>query len=231
MHAIPLVATATKSLKRKRSNGSMSPQGRSRSPSPQNEDSRFDMASTAFRPGLLQGDAAAEWRRHVLSDMFRGKAFQQPAADGSQEPPKHLTASGQVPRGRTPAYLQQPLPAFEDPVARRTTLSYLCVGPAIRGKFQPQKATERGVKPGAAFRRLIAGERVWVSTGKTGDGEQSPAKKETKKERAERVKREKIEAEKGASQDGVGEGHWVEPVDCMEQGEDASVSPSRSGWK
>lgn len=110
-------------------------------------------------------------------------------------------------------------------------MSYLIVGPKLRGKFLPEKARAAGVKPGKAFARLVAGERVWVrSTPKAepsiaksvenGEG----AKKETKKERKAREKREADAQAKNEGVDGEGEGRWVDPEECMSAGQDGTVS-------
>ncbi|KAM0790962.1 hypothetical protein ACM66B_004267 [Microbotryomycetes sp. NB124-2] len=226
VHAVPLTAPplSKPSLKRRRSQTSLSP-----SPEPGTSLSRpasdFDVSSPSFRPATLRGDAAAEWRAHVLSDMFRGKAFGSLdlSAQHSPQHGAHLFAKSQVHRGRMPAYLAQPLPPASDESVDRVAVSYLVVGPAIRGKFQPKEATERGVKPGAAFKRLIAGERVWVPKVDAVQAQSKGGVKETKKERSERMKREREMEGNGSNLDGVGEGHWVEPVDCMEQGEEASA--------
>ncbi|KAK4048132.1 hypothetical protein OIV83_005002 [Microbotryomycetes sp. JL201] len=225
VHALSLTASPSSkpSLKRRRSQTSLSP-----SPEPRTGQlpvSRLDVSSPSFRPASLRGDAAAEWRAHVLNDMFRGKAFGtlEFPAKSLPEHGSHLFAKSMVHRGRTPAYLPQPLPpAFDEPVDR-VAASYLVVGPAIRGKFQPQKAMDRGVKPGAAFKRLIAGERVWVPKDNGKETQVKGSTKETKKERSERMKREREAEASGSNTDGVGEGHWVEPADCLEQGEDASA--------
>ncbi|GAA5995462.1 ribonuclease Z [Rhodotorula paludigena] len=208
------------SLKRKRSSTSPSPPRRVKSPpaSP-----TFAPTSASFNPSRLRGEDAVEWRKLVLRDMFRGSAF-EPAPT---LPP--VDASGRRPQ--TPAYLPQPLP----PLPRDFTpdaLSYLVVGPRLRGKFLPEKARALGVKPGKAFSRLIAGERVWVPAVSTqseeqrtvGGKDEQGGKKESKKERAERMKRQKAAAEAAeAAAEGAGDGRWVEAGECMEAGQDGTA--------
>ncbi|KAK4055371.1 hypothetical protein OIO90_003209 [Microbotryomycetes sp. JL221] len=263
VHALPLTATVNsthpRSLKRKRSQTSfsssspeLSPNNHSNSTPVSSSKVNKDMSSPSFRPRQLEGDAAAEWRTHVLSDMFRGTEF------GKLEKPTRLSSSSnlstrsssnetmgtelfaksQIHRGRTPAYLLQPLPpAFdhlENVTSRQTTtVSYIVVGPTIRGKFQPQIAIDKGVKPGTAFKRLIAGERVWVpkstldpsnpSNDQSKNTSIKNLKKETKKERLQRIQKEKeMNETKTIQQEGIGQGHWVEPEECLSEGEQAS---------
>lgn len=82
------------------------------------------------------------------------------------------------------------------------------------------------MKPGAAFKKLIAGQRVWVSETASKAAvvatNDVAKKKESKKERAERHKREK--EEQALIVDGEGEGSWVDPCDCMTPGQPAKVS-------
>ncbi|GAA5820403.1 hypothetical protein JCM3770_002431 [Rhodotorula araucariae] len=209
------------SLKRKRSSSSSSPPPRVKSPpgSPS-----FDPSSSSFVPSRLRGDAAAHWRHLVLRDMFRGTAF-EPA------PPPQPPSSPSGRRIPTPAYLAQALPPLERDFVP-DAMSYLVVGPRLRGRFLPDKARALGVQPGKSFSRLITGERVWVSaasasTTVAGGGKKAPGghkTKESKKERQERMKRER-EAELAAAgaEEGVGEGRWVESAECMEAGQDGTA--------
>ncbi|GAA5899823.1 tRNase Z [Sporobolomyces salmoneus] len=247
--ALPLDATrsssppSSSSLKRKRSQ-SRSPSPRSKSP-PGNRftSEHFDPASPSFQPSRLKGNEARVWREMVIRDMFRGTSFDTPPPSSSTTSedsvmqdapsapplPTTTTTSSREPRkGPTPAYLPQPLPPFS---GSNDAISYLAVGPVQLGKFLPTQAEKLGVKKGKMFARLKNGERVWVrpevslastsvSREKAGD-----KKKESKKERVKRLKEEKTkmeELEKGLV-DGEGEGFWVTPEQCMEEGQDASA--------
>jgi len=247
-HSAPVAPVPTSSLKRKRSSSPSSPtrphspprsnspmenqpSRSSRSPSP----SRLDPSSPSFQPSKLTGAAASAWRSAVLRDMFRGSAFDtsNPLTPTQTVPSSNETGTNKERRGPTPAYLPQSLPSFSAPTE---AMSYLVVGPAQSGKFLPGEAVKRGVNPGKSFSRLKNGERVWVRTmteeEKTRQGMNgsviSGAKgtKETKKERAKRLKEEKMAQEEADSalEEGVGEGNWVKPEDCMGPGQDASVS-------
>jgi len=210
-------------LKRRRSSSSTSPPPRPKSPP---GSTAFDPSSASFVPSRLRGDDAARWRNLVLRDMFRGTAFEPAPAP---QPP--ASPSGR--RIPTPAYLAQALPPLESTSSgvKPDAVSYLVVGPRLRGRFLPDKARALGVKPGKAFSRLIAGGRVWVADNPeaqaSAGGEQGGAvekKKESKKERQDRLKREKAaEMAANEAEEGVGEGRWVEAVECMEPGQDGTV--------
>ncbi|BGP51089.1 hypothetical protein JCM10450v2_007018 [Rhodotorula kratochvilovae] len=210
-------------LKRKRSSSSPSPPPRAKSPpgSP-----AFDPSSSSFIPSRLRGEDAARWRHLVLRDMFRGTAF-EPA------PPPQPPSSPSGRRIATPAYLPQQLPPLGHGFAP-DAMSYLVVGPRLRGRFLPDKARALGVKPGKSFSRLIAGGRVWVraaaaeASSAPAEGEkQAPVaekKKETKKERQERMKREReADLATADAEEGVGEGRWVDSIECMEAGQDGTA--------
>ncbi|GAA5824883.1 hypothetical protein JCM11251_005379 [Rhodosporidiobolus azoricus] len=209
------------SLKRKRSSTSPSPPPRAK-PAPggfSRPEASFDPSSPSFNPSHLRDQDASEWRDLVIRDMFRGEAF---APRPTQPPP---SPSGR--RTPSPAYLAQSLPPLPHSY-KPSALSYLVIGPRKRGKFLPEKAKALGVKPGKAYAKLIAGGRVWVRTGTKGDTEaqakrDAEKKKETKKERSERIKREKAAEDQEDSQDGMGEGRWVEADECMGAGQDASA--------
>lgn len=237
----------TSSLKRKRSSSpsspirphppppSTSPVANRLSPGPRSPSpSRLDSSSPSFQPSGLSGAAATAWRSAVLRDMFRGSAFDPPNSSTSTPSAPASTENGndKERRGPTPAYLPQTLPPF---LGATEAMNYLVVGPVQSGKFLPGEAVKRGVKPGKAFARLKNGERVWVRTsveevpreepnGAATSGAAGP--KETKKERVKRLKEEKMaqEAAENAMEEGVGEGNWVNPEDCTEPGQDASVS-------
>ncbi|GAA6036325.1 hypothetical protein JCM8097_001668 [Rhodosporidiobolus ruineniae] len=204
-------------LKRKRS-GSPTPPLRAKSPPGESSSApTFNPSNPSFNPSHLRGADASAWRSLVLHDMFRGEAF---APRPAVTPPS--------PSGRripTPAYLPQPLPPFARDFSP-SAASYLCIGPRKRGKFLPEKAKALGVKPGKAFSRLIAGGKVWVRAEENAASEKAeakPTKKESKKERADRLKKEKELEEAMEAEEGKGEGRWVDAVDCMEAGEDASA--------
>ncbi|GAA5867433.1 hypothetical protein JCM1840_002137 [Sporobolomyces johnsonii] len=230
-------------LKRKRSSTSPSPPPRSKSPpaepsqSPSPDQPAFDPSSPSFNPRRLRGADADHWRNLVLRDMFRGTAFDSPSSSSSTPSATPPTAVRR-PGVQTPSYLPQPLPPLA-PDFTPTVLSYLVVGPKLRGRFLPEKAKELGVKPGKAFSRLIAGERVWVPAmtaapdeekaqkeeKKDMEGEGQAEKKESKKERLKRLKAEREREEKALENvvEGEGEGKWVDSADCMGPGQDATA--------
>lgn len=161
----------------------------------------------------------------VVADMFRGGVLTSATAkEGLVAIQNAGIQSGR--RSISPAYLPYSLPPPSDTPRQPTALSYLVIGPALRGRFQPEEAQKRGVKPGAAFKKLIAGQRVWVSETASKAAvvatNDVAKKKESKKERAERHKREK--EEQALIVDGEGEGSWVDPCDCMTPGQPAKVS-------
>lgn len=170
----------------------------------------------------------------VLRDMFRGKAFIPDAELSTLGTLTNPYLSSAPPsngrRTQSPAYLPMPLPPpseKKDGKVEETVVSYLAIGPKLRGAFKPEEARKRGVKPGAAFARLTKGERVWVTkkardaVGKEGEEKEGERKKETKKERGERMKKER--EEERLVVEGEGEGEWVEARECMEEGQEASV--------
>ncbi|BGP57816.1 hypothetical protein JCM8202v2_005463 [Rhodotorula sphaerocarpa] len=218
----PTRTPSSPSRKRRRSS-SATPPPRAKSP-PGETSASFYPSSASFNPARLVGAEAAHWRSLVLRDMFRGTLF-EPA------PPPQPPASPSGRRIASPAYLPQPLPPFERRAAEQA-LSYLVVGPRLRGKFLPEKARAAGVKPGKAFARLVAGERVWVRAqpqvpearpAAAASATGADGKKETKKERKAREKREAGAQAKDEGVEGEGEGRWVEPEECMSAGQDGSA--------
>ncbi|GAA5984538.1 hypothetical protein JCM10908_003390 [Rhodotorula pacifica] len=206
------------SRKRRRSS-SASPPPRPKSPP---GEASFYPSSASFNPARLIGQEASQWRSLVLRDMFRGTHF-EPA------PPPQPPASPSGRRISSPAYLPQPLPPFERQRGPHA-LSYLVVGPRLRGKFLPEKARAAGVKPGKAFAKLVSGERVWVRASQPeapkaqeGAVKGADVKKESKKERKTRERREAEVQAKDEGVDGEGEGRWVEPEECMSAGQDGTA--------
>lgn len=246
VHAFALSATSSEQIsplssssatsaglkrKRSRSQATPSPPPRSKAPPGQADQSAhsgtigFDPTSPTFNPTHLRGDHAALWRSMVVADMFRGRVLTSATAkEGLVAIQNAGIQSGR--RSISPAYLPYSLPPPSDTPRQPTALSYLVIGPALRGRFQPEEAQKRGVKPGAAFKKLIAGQRVWVSETASKAAvvatNDVAKKKESKKERAERHKREK--EEQALIVDGEGEGSWVDPCDCMTPGQPAKVS-------
>ncbi|GAA5875077.1 hypothetical protein JCM3774_003421 [Rhodotorula dairenensis] len=218
----PSATTPSSPSRKRRRSPSASPPPRPKSP-PGEASTSFYPASASFNPARLVGQEASDWRSLVLRDMFRGTHF-EPA------PPPQPPASPSGRRIASPAYLPQPLPPFER-LRGAQALSYLVVGPRLRGKFLPEKAREAGVKPGKAFAKLVNGERVWVRATQPAvlpqsDGEVDGAdvkKKETKKERKARERREAEARAKDEGVDGEGEGRWVEPEECMSAGQDGTA--------
>ncbi|RPD65585.1 hypothetical protein L226DRAFT_479775 [Lentinus tigrinus ALCF2SS1-7] len=125
-----------------------------------------------FNPTTLIGQDAQEWRKLMLQEMFpmqpapkadpsmskgakrRAKEVQEsadspPPSNNRKYPPdrKYARLPGLVPGGGV------------DP-ATLPTIGYLCVGPAVRGKFDVKKAEELGVPRGPIRGRLTKGEAV-----------------------------------------------------------------------
>lgn len=109
----------------------------------------LDWFARDFQPAQLFGAQAAKWRSMVISDMFRAGSLYvaQPQKD------RWLPS---------PAWNTSPLPAYEVPPI---AVSYLVVGPEVRGQFLPEEAKKQGVKPGPDFARLTKGEEVLLPDG------------------------------------------------------------------
>ena len=124
---------------------------------------------------------------------------------------------------QSPAYLIASLPHHVSPI--KTAISYLAVGPPVRGEFLSKVAIEKGVKAGPKFSALVQGLRVWVTdlvyeAPVRADGRTKLSKAEG---RAAAELRGKWEA---AIVDGEGPGHWVESAECNGPGQDGRVSLS-----
>lgn len=213
------------SLKRPRSSQSPPPARRSKSPpglASDNNSSELprptSYGSPYSNPEMLLGDEAIKWRNLVISDMFRG--------GGKNEYRSRMVQS--------PAYLIAPLPPLATPAP--LCISYLGVGPPIRGEFLAQVAKAKGVKAGPKFSLLVKGGRIWVSEAvyvplplpeeppKSGREPVLSPDQIRGKEKA--VKRAAMAAEakwEASIVDGEGPGHWVESEDCIGPGEDGAV--------
>lgn len=82
----------------------------------------------------------------IIDDMFR--------ASGATRLPGGKT--------RTPAYSYERLQVPDEPF-NTDPVSYLVIGPRLRGKFLPEKAKRLGVKPGPDFAKLVNGESIQVN--------------------------------------------------------------------
>ena len=239
VHALPLVpssnlsavspsSSSSSSLKRPRSSASPSPPPRSKSPplppastststAPAPADMpvatdppappRLDISSPSFAPQHLKGAEAAAWRQMVLDDMFRAQEPDTPS------PPLPRSAEN-----RTPSYMPVALPKLSLPRHRQSeVLSYLAVGPPLRGKFLVAEAAKRGVV-GQACSKLVRGERVWVPEFEAALDETprtlSDGKVETKKQVKIRTMKEQ-KAREASVVEGEGKGKWVTPEECM----------------
>lgn len=223
---------------------------------------KLDTSAPNFNPAVLVGEQAKEWRRLVIADMFRGglkpttPAYSPhlptsapiPSTDNnSASASASAPASTARPRVRytpTPSYLPVSLPRLH-PIPAKTAISYLVVGPALRGEFLGAEAIKRGVRAGPNFAKLVRGERVWVpilpaavpidvtmketeERGKEGKGlnKSERATKEQEKGKAKAMHRAAAKARaalEAAVVDGEGEGHWVDSEDCVGPGEEGSV--------
>lgn len=101
--------------------------------------------AVGFNPTGLIGRLSDEWLKAIIRDMFPG------------------------PAGRTRITWPSPawdLRALPKPRSEgSSTLAYLAIGPAVRGKFLVDRAKARGLKPGPAFAALTRGERVTAPDG------------------------------------------------------------------
>ena len=81
----------------------------------------------------------------------------------------------------------------------------------------PEEAKKRGVTPGRDFARLTKGERVWVVKAAVEEKTGKLSKAEKKKVEEEKRRKAALVVE------GEGEGVWVEPSECMGEGQEGSV--------
>ncbi|KAL8292590.1 hypothetical protein RQP46_001202 [Phenoliferia psychrophenolica] len=166
VYAFPLARTApsppaptspSASLKRKRSSTSPSPPPRPKSPPPPSVDllveepleatpaaPTFDPSAPGFTPSRLRGTDATTWRRMVINDMFRGTKFTSSSTTSSSTPTPTITPLDFASRvlatrnSPSPSYLQQSLPLPSPSPLGPISLSYLAVGPSLRGRFLPE---------------------------------------------------------------------------------------------
>lgn len=117
----------------------------------QEAEPELDWFGRGVRPAQLEGSHASRWRGMVVSDMFRGGRGYIPQPDPSG---RHLYS---------PAWTHAPLPPY---TSAPFAISYLVVGPAVRGQFLPKEAQAQGVKPGPDFAKLIAGQPIDLPDGK-----------------------------------------------------------------
>ncbi|EFP94311.1 uncharacterized protein PGTG_20265 [Puccinia graminis f. sp. tritici CRL 75-36-700-3] len=97
---------------------------------------------TGLQPVLNSHNALPE----VIDDMFRASGTSRPLGK----------------KNTTPAYSYQRLQEPDEPLTT-DPVSYLVIGPRLRGKFLPEKAKQLGVKPGPKFAKLVNGESVQVN--------------------------------------------------------------------
>lgn len=165
----------------------------------------------------------------VVADMFRGQKFLHPSPSTSSDvEPRpvldHLARYNATRAAPTPSYLPQALPTFPHPPP--TAISYLCVGPPLRGKFLVEVAKSKGV-PAHMFQRLTRGERVWLPKWM----QDEPVEQGKKLPKAEmKAKAAERKAKEASVVEGEGEGTWVESAECMAPGRDGSVSFSLSAY-
>ncbi|KNF04056.1 hypothetical protein PSTG_02763 [Puccinia striiformis f. sp. tritici PST-78] len=79
----------------------------------------------------------------IVDDMFRASGAARPIGK----------------KNTTPAYSYQRLQVPDEPI-NTDPVSYLVLGPRLRGKFLPDKAKRLGVKPGPDFAKLVNGESI-----------------------------------------------------------------------
>jgi ribonuclease Z len=98
-------------------------------------------------------DRSAARRRLVIQDMFRGGTMPPRSAEATPNSER---------RTRTPAWDHRRLVSVP---YNPTAISYLVVGPKVRGKFLPGVAKQLGVKPGPDFGKLTSGQPVTNAEG------------------------------------------------------------------
>lgn len=139
-----------------------------------------------FNPTRLVGQTAQEWRYLILRNMFPGvpppppppnptsskkgkRAKQDKTTDanidaGPSASEKELASSEDAwTMGQPEAIAERDrkLPRLSIPEDERdSTLCYVCVGPAFRGKFRKEKAQELEVPEGPLWGKLTRGETV-----------------------------------------------------------------------
>lgn len=86
------------------------------------------------------------------------KAFQineDQVKDNNKEPPKKKFKEG---------FIQESL--FLNPEPYESSIQYICYTPEVKGKFDPEKAKNLGMKKGPNFAKLIKGESVTLEDGR-----------------------------------------------------------------
>lgn len=195
-----------------------------------------DASCDGYEPfaNVSSADARA-WRRRVLETMFSQQAggdeavpLEKEAYRASRQFFNQLTKNG-LPRLPQTTYSS----TTHDRGFRmgQVAVSYLVKSTQIRGTFLPRKAMERGVKPGPSFAQLVAGKKVWVPSATTATNAKSDTSHDESKLSKKEIKR-RSQARKGSSSsntsegqppEGVGEGYWVEPRECMTEGKPGEV--------
>ncbi|KDQ60306.1 hypothetical protein JAAARDRAFT_125659 [Jaapia argillacea MUCL 33604] len=117
----------------------------------------------AFSPSPLEGEMAQEWRRLLIKSMIYGHPSATLTVNDAEDPPSSKKGKGKRSASEPTAnrsYPSQPvgwyhrLPRFQPPSeqnagfsrASKSVMSYLLVGPEVRGKFDAQKAETLGVR-------------------------------------------------------------------------------------
>ncbi|KAH8083328.1 hypothetical protein BXZ70DRAFT_1073609 [Cristinia sonorae] len=138
-----------------------------------------EVQQQSFSPSALRGEHAEEWRRLTIDNMFPAEPPKTPAPSEVQKQKKKSKkdAASNVQEAVVPPPTPQPrpyqssrhptiqthrdrlLPRFE-PMSSKPALSYVVVGPAVRGKFDAKKANDMGVPRGPIRRDLTLGQSV-----------------------------------------------------------------------
>ncbi|KAJ2915930.1 hypothetical protein MD484_g4468, partial [Candolleomyces efflorescens] len=165
------------SLKRKRDPSPEPPRKRSNADAQSPSTLANIMSAPGFRPSLLPEDMAEEWRRLLIARMFptTGTKFE------TSEPPKKKSAGkkgkgNKVPlaayslfsqvdeyrrsRARPPRGFYDMLPPPPASGPSPPAMSYVIVGPRVRGKFDVQKSIALGVPQGPLRGQLTKGQTI-----------------------------------------------------------------------
>jgi len=111
-----------------------------------NSETKLGEVNSELPAGVQSVSEPQNTLEEIIDDMFR--------ASGATRPPGC--------KSRTPAYSYERLQVPDEPF-NTDPVSYLVIGPRLRGKFLPEKARRLGVKPGPDFAKLVNGESIQVN--------------------------------------------------------------------
>lgn len=125
--------------------------------------------TNVFSPTALVGQEAQDWRKLMLQEMFPLEAAPEQDTTLSKKEKRQArqavaeATSSKSARSRSPISQDKKhtrLPRLDIGDGSLPTLSYLLVGPSVRGRFDAAKAEELGIPRGPLRSRLTKGETV-----------------------------------------------------------------------